>query len=674
MNKIFHLGSVFKAVGEDNDELVIHGMASTDDKDRVGDVIVPDAWKSGLKNYKQNPIILFNHDYNRPIGRAMDVKQVGNGLELKAKISKAAGDVIQLIKDGVLSAFSVGFMVKDADYDSKADIFVIKEAELLEVSVVSVPANQAATFSVQKSFDSIEEYKEYIKSFSVNLASGQQLADKSDDALAGETPEGQKAYSQEINMDPKDLQSMIADAVKGAAKEVATQMAMQQAEQKAAEEAARKAAEEEAARKAAEKTSIVEFVRDGAAELYADLQKRFEEKEANLSKILDEFRSEMTEKSEELARVANSKRVFSDRGSEKNFFETHEADLVDAHILGQITKKGWNTRFAKELLEKAVNTNTGVAVPSVSVEAFETTVSTALERDIQLELILDPMFRKVQMNAASLVIPTMPDAGYAEFLSANAAGSGSGVAYKGSLEARGSSPGANTGINLGSKILTVEKIVAKSYIANETEEDAIMPVLPLIRESIIRSHARAIEHSILLANTSWENQAIPANYRSLIELAIADGKSTSETGSPGAGVNQITAADLLGLRKTMGKYGRRPSDVIYIVSLDAYYQLLEDPEFQNLNEVGARATKITGEIGSVFGSPVVVCDEFPTPADGTPAAVAVNPRNFVIPVLRGVTVESDYSVEDQRRVLVATQRRGFDRLFADAGQVAVRNW
>ena len=40
-------------------------------------------------------------------------------------------------------------------------------------------------------------------------------------------------------------------------------------------------------------------------------------------------------------------------------------------------------------------------------------------------------------------------------------------------------------------------------------------------------------------------------------------------------------------------------------------------------------------------------------------AVAVNARNYVIPRLRGVTVESDYEVANQRRVLVATQRIGF---------------
>ena len=675
--KIFHIGSVFKSIHEeeDDDDLIIQGMASTDDKDRAGDIISPMAWKKGLEDYKKNPIILFNHDYNRPIGRAVAVNPVGNGLELKAKISKGAGEIAQLIKDGVLGAFSVGFMVRDADYDSETETFLIKQAELLEVSVVSVPANQAAVFSVQKSFDSEEEYKDYIKSFkSVNLASGQELADKSNDALASATPEGLTvADSQEIKMDPKDIQTMIADAVKGVSKDVAAQIAMQRAEEKAAEEAARKAAEEVARKETAQKEAIVSVVKSNAEELLKDMSARFAEKEANFEKILGEFRNELNEKAEELNKIRANKHVFADRSSSKSFEEQYEGDIVDAHLLGVITKKGWGTKFGTGLLEKATNNNAGVRAPAVTQENFETIVSTAIERDIQLELVLAPLFREIQMSAASMVIPTLPDANYAEFVENSSSQTG-GSAFKGNLDARNAaSPGVNAGITLGSKVLTVNRILSKSYIANEVEEDAILPILPLIRESMVRSHARTLERSILLANSTWwTGLGSPAAFTGLVKFAVDDSKTVNDGGSPTIGT--ITAADLLAARQLMGKYGRRPGDVVYVVSLDAYYQLLSDAEFQNLNDVGQTATKIRGEIGQVFGSPVIVCDEFPAKANGAPAVVAVNPRNFIQPVLRGATVESDYDVEYQRRVLVATQRRGFDRMFADAGQVVAVLW
>ena len=155
MQKIFNLTSTFKFVEEADDGSVnIKGYASTTDTDRAGDVIEKEAWeKGGLDNYTNNPVILFNHDYNRPIGRATGLETDDRGLRITANISKSAGDVTNLVKEGILRALSVGFRVKDADYIEETDGLKISDAELFEVSVVSVPANQAATFSVAKSFD-----------------------------------------------------------------------------------------------------------------------------------------------------------------------------------------------------------------------------------------------------------------------------------------------------------------------------------------------------------------------------------------------------------------------------------------------------------------------------------------------------------------------------------------
>ena len=168
MEKVFNLTSTFKSHTDEDGSVMIRGMASTNDFDRAGDSISSDAWtKGGLNNFEKNPIILFNHNYDKPIGRATSLKTTDNGLELTAKISKAAKDVVDLVKDGVLGAFSVGFRVKDADYIEETDGLKIKDAELFEVSVVSVPCNQSATFSLAKSFDSLEEYEDFKKTFTI---------------------------------------------------------------------------------------------------------------------------------------------------------------------------------------------------------------------------------------------------------------------------------------------------------------------------------------------------------------------------------------------------------------------------------------------------------------------------------------------------------------------------
>jgi hypothetical protein len=120
----------------------------------------------------------------------------------------------------------------------------------------------------------------------------------------------------------------------------------------------------------------------------------------------------------------------------------------------------------------------------------------------------------------------------------------------------------------------------------------------------------------------------------------------------------------------MGKYGLRPEDITYVVSQRAYFELIDDAEFEDVNLVGADiATKIKGKIGSIYGSNVIVCDEFATPAINKFAALAVNTRNYLVPRLRGLTVESTYETVAQRRALVATQRIGFTDIINGAASV-----
>jgi len=687
LNKIFHIGSTFKAY-EEGDDLHIAGMASTNNTDRVGDIIESEAWtKGGIQNYLNNPVILFNHDYNQPIGRAVSLGTNDDGLQLKAKIAKSAGHVGELIKEGVLGAFSVGFRVKDAEYMTESDGYRIKDAELLEVSVVTVPANQAATFSLAKSFNSENEYEEFKKSFKQDDSEEKHILSvrETEDKV---TVEFEK-HSEEESM-PKDLSQVEAqektmsdnidvDAIVAAAVEkTAAAMAMKEAERKAEEqanmEAEQKAADEAEAQKAAQEAQIATAVTSGAEKLLADVAEQMSAKDANHAELIKKYEADLKEKASEIEKMRDSKRVFADRSGSVESQKALEEDMVNAHLLGVITNKGvQGTSFGRSVLEK-VNGRAGAAVPTSTSENFETQVSTAMERDIELELVLDPLFRKIQMNAASMVVPLMPDAGYAEFLaSGSTEGSSDAVAPKGNLDQRSASFGDEAGIPMGNKILTVAKLVSKSFIANETEEDAIIPVLPYIREAMVRSHARAIEHSLLLGQLATYD-LITSGYKGLIQLATDDSKITSDT-QPSPADFDVTAADLLAMRQDMGKYGRNSRDVIYIVGLDAYYKLLDDPAFADVNQVGSdTALKLNGDVGSVYGSRVIVCDEFPSETDGAPYAVAVNTRNFVIPVLRGATVEQDYQVEQQRRVLIATQRRGFDRMFAQAGQVVAKTY
>ena len=675
MEKIFHWSSTFKNLGETDDGgLDIKGSASTNALDRAGDIINADAWtKGGLDNFKNNPIILFNHNYDKPIGRAKDLQVTENGLDITARISKSAGEIKDLIKDGVLGAFSVGFKVKDAEYMTETDGYKIKDAELFEVSVVSVPCNQGATFSIAKSFDNMEDYNKFKRQFVTANST------ESADAVKIEQPSQAKAEVTEKDDMSEVKQSPDADNfdleafAKEVAEKTATTIAMKQAEAKAAEEKALEEQAEKQAQVEAEEKAVQEAEQEaqkivvkagitGAEKLMNDVESRVNEKHEDLENVVKSLEKELAEKSEEIMNIRESKRIFNDRQGQGDWKKAFENDIIDAKFAGLATGKGWDNEYSKSVMEK-VNAHSGVAVSSAD---FEQVVSTNIERDIQNELVLAPLFREIPMTSANMIIPILPDSGYAEFTGNQTA---TGSSPHGNLAQRGDTYGsAYGGIDLTERTLSTKKLISQSFLGNETEEDAIMPILPLIRESMVRSHARGIENAILVGNHADGTYGTSgASFAGLVKLAEGDSNKTQSTTAFAS--DSLTALQLLAARKQMGKYGMNPSEVVYIISQTGYYQLLEDAEFQDANLVGDMATKLNGEIGQVFGSRVLVCDEFATPAVSKYHALAVYPRNYVMPRLRGVTIESDYEVANQRRVLVASQRIGFTDLIDSADSV-----
>jgi HK97 family phage prohead protease/HK97 family phage major capsid protein len=169
-NDTFFLNSAFetKSYKKGSKSLKIAGYANTIVKDRAGDIVTAQAWAKGVENYRRNPVLLYQHKHENPIGRVEKITVDKKGIFVEAAVSEAAEKnhgVQTLIKDGALKSFSVGFRVKDGKYNREDDSMMITDVELLEISVVSVPCNQDSLFSIRKSFDSENDYKEFVKSF-----------------------------------------------------------------------------------------------------------------------------------------------------------------------------------------------------------------------------------------------------------------------------------------------------------------------------------------------------------------------------------------------------------------------------------------------------------------------------------------------------------------------------
>lgn len=150
--------SVKEITDGENKSYEIEWYASTKDKDRMNDVVEPTAFEETLKQYMTNPIVLLQHDTDKPIGNVIEASIDEKGLFIKAKITEDTDWVFSKLKNGVLRTFSIWYSVKDYETIENVDAEwnysytnIIKALELFEISLVSVPANP---FALVKSFDS----------------------------------------------------------------------------------------------------------------------------------------------------------------------------------------------------------------------------------------------------------------------------------------------------------------------------------------------------------------------------------------------------------------------------------------------------------------------------------------------------------------------------------------
>jgi len=671
MNKTFNLTSTFKSDPQEDGSIMVRGMASTNAFDRAGDSISAEAWtKGGLGNFEKNPIILFNHDYNRPIGRATKVTPTADGLHMEAKISKHA-ECADLIKDGVLGAFSVGFKVKDADYLEETDGLMIKDAELFEVSVVTVPCNQAATFSLSKSFDSEQDYEDFKKTFK-----------SEEDSSLMETDMSEETKTPEIDLDA---------FAKKVAEETAAKIAIRQAEEKAAAEAEAKAEAEAEAQKAAEQadaekaaveqqekveSSIRTGIETGTEKLAEDLRKEFAAEQANTAEILEKYKSELEEKSAELEAMHNSKRQFSDR-SQPGDLSAGGREILEAKILGNLTRKGWDTDFAQGVINKY---GAGVAAASSSIAPLlDIETSTQFERELLLEMKVAAAFREIAVNTTKTVLPLMPDSVAATFGSGSEADESNTPAnLTGNAEGTAQTPAGT--FNALQKTITAARMTSTSYITNDTEESTLVALLPMIREGMVRAHARAMDQMCVSGHSGAAGAAAGGLIAAggFANALTVTGTSSAGITQSGAGADSLIGQDILRMRSTMKKYGLDPSTLMLIVSYTAYNDLLSDVNFQDVTEVGTDlAIKRTGVVGSIFAIPVVVSDDAGLAVDKTvataaePCAVLVNIPNYIIPRMKGVSLETEYQVGNQRTAIVASQSVGFEELFAGNATVGL---
>jgi len=353
----------------------------------------------------------------------------------------------------------------------------------------------------------------------------------------------------------------------------------------------------------------------------------------------EEIRSELKEAVKERKTKLDEEKKYSDKEVESAKSKL-DSLYIQSKILGRDMKSLSGFKDAATVVEKAL---TPSSITDYAAEEF----SNSLLEGLELELTVANLFKTIQMpaNRQTLSIPSRT----------------------GNLEAYLIQPAASaveSEITGGKVSFSVQKMMAYSAIADEADAELVAAVTDITKAELVRSLARGLEDSIINGDTAYATANSPRKlYDGLRKIANVNAVDSAGT---------ISLANINATRKLMGSYGINPKDLAIIVNPSSYYQLFDISEFLTVDKIGAKATIMTGQVGSLFGFPVYVSEYIAntltaagadnTGADTKTEALIVNTQYFMKCQRGAVTLEKQRNVKTQTDDLVSSMSVDFKNI------------
>lgn len=232
---------------------------------------------------------------------------------------------------------------------------------------------------------------------------------------------------------------------------------------------------------------------------------------------------------------------------------------------------------------------------------------------------------------------------------------------------------------LSALTLDAKKFIGYGAYSYESNEDAVIAILPMLQQDLGDSAAAAFESAILNGDTTGTHMDTAyafgattpeAQWLGLRKLTI--GASGTALYTHVSGVASTYTAQFLTARRAMGKWGVAPGDLCIIASPEAYLRLMSSPDVYRYDGRGNAANSAvnSGELPQFNGIRVVVSEQlYPVvgstglrTSGGTfnaDTAVLVNMTQLLVGTRRGFTVETTSDPLVQTNYVVASFRRAF---------------
>lgn len=662
---------------DDSGEWIIEGYASTDAVDSYNEIVDPKAFTPYLSKFREFPVLLLNHEWgSQPIGKIVDAEIRERGLWIKALISKTAPDVWMLINEGILKAFSIGFIGKRLEEsfdDNKPSIW--REVELVEISVVNVPANREALFAISKTRGlnlfprqpstpnergtgmpemTLDQVKgvvgDEIKSLNptIQAAAAQAAASKSAEVADSLRVEFKKA-GDDLTRSLMDIKTSIQDSVKrGEFDEMA----------KKVEKDLAALYEKERIQNTPGLETLQERLERAPNYVGKDIYFRTVAEEMNVSpryvQAITETADEMTSRSAEKELI----KQFKDANDTLIVLDTMANAYKGRNYRGMRTLKYW--KYYERVMNqfrKAMDT----ATTAEGTEWVPTGMSSELLAKIEGKTVVAPLFRRFTMPTKSYDWPLRGAHGTA-YLTGESTGDSA-------TKITASTPGTTK------VTFTAVKLAMRALTSGEFIEDSIVPVVPFLLEDVATVLARGIDDAILNGDTTASHQDSDVTdatdrrkaWTGLRKYALAGTTASS------AATTSATLANQRVIWKLMGECGSDPDLLALIMNIRDVITLLGDSALVGIQNFGPTATNVTGKLTGVQGVKVVISPfqrvtlNASGVYDGSTVTkstwLQVLTQNYMIGDRRMVQLETDRDIETDQNIVVGTTRLDFKEMY-----------
>ena len=289
-------------------------------------------------------------------------------------------------------------------------------------------------------------------------------------------------------------------------------------------------------------------------------------------------------------------------------YQAADRRLREWHQVGNRATGQYET-FSRSVLQSLTRAAMDSTTAGSGDELVATLEARELWMDVNLQTLVAPLVRTFQMPSNPFDLPRQ--LGDVNF-------------YPGTEN----TAAPETALGTGKATLTAFELVGQVPYSFTLEEDAVIAMLPEIRAGLVRNVAEALDDIILNAdrtptdNINADGATISASdpgkghwllgYDGILHLPLVD---NAKQGNQHDGA--VSDAMFNEVRAKLGKYGARPSELVWVMDVNTFIRAQSISEFRTMDKLGPNATLLTGMLGAVEGIPVIVSEQMrPADTDG----------------------------------------------------------